>query len=499
MRINGYKVESIGNGGNATVFKAEKKNGDIFALKRLDNAKTEQKERFIREATFGDSYPDLVSKNIILPVFEFINNEDSQHYTMPLCTPIKDYRFNSLQEKCNAIDCLLYKLAVLHKKGLAHRDIKPENILVYDGGFYFSDFGLLYIEKAERITKPQSNERIGAKRTIAPEMERNQSYDADKFKADIYSMAKTIWMILTGDYECFEGQYSSDSIISLTKYDIGTFEDSPLNFETPYYKPLEEILNKCTDHNPDNRLDAETLLDEFRSWLEVNENFDFKNKKQWRETLHRIFPEVIPVKAEWNNTDDIIKIINILCQYKGLVYTFLPCGGQHIRGAKRANENKFIEFDFGIPTLYPVKSLTFYSLGGEDGWYYFRLDPIDGITPIFVQVNNKDKTDADERLTELSPGNYAPYEVYEYEEDYKGFSPTKDMRVIDRYYSGSMLFFNTRSPYNLETSTHGRHSEFTKEEFEFYLQGCYEHKYKLRYSEYEIQKAKDDYHINKPF
>lgn len=470
MIIDEYKVKSIGNGGNATVFKAEKGNGDIFALKRLDNTNiAEQKERFIREATWGDSYPDLVSKNIILPVFKFINNEKSLYYTMPLCTPIKNFKFATLQKKCDAIHRLLYKLSILHNNGLAHRDIKPENILAYNDDFYFSDFGLLYIEKAERITKLQSNERIGAKRTIAPEMERNQAYYADKSKADIYSMAKTIWMILTDDYECFEGQYSADSIISLAKYDIGTFEKNPLNFETPYYKPLEEILNKCTDHNPNNRLDAKTLLNEFGSWLDVNEISDLKNKAQWRETVHRIFPEAIPVKTEWNNIDDIIKIINILCQYKGLVYVFLPFGGQNIKGAKKANENNFIELDLGTPTLYPVKSLTFYSLGGEDGWNYFRLDSIDGIAPIFKQVNNEDKTDADERLTELSPCNYAPYEVYEYEEDYKRFSPTKKMRVIDRYYRGSMLFFNTRSPYNLETSTGMLHGKFTKEEFEFYI------------------------------
>lgn len=66
--------------------------------------------------------------------------------------------------------------------------------------------------------------------------------------------------------------------------------------------------------------------------------------------------------------------------------------------------------------------------------------------------------------------------------------------MIDRYYRGSLLFFNTRSPYNLETSTHGRHSRFTKEEFEFYIQGCYENKYNLSSSEYEIQKAKDDFY-----
>lgn len=497
-KINGYKVELIGNGGNASVFKTENDKGENCALKRLDNktGNEEKKARFIREAEFGKSYPDLVTNKIILPVFEFNNTDESIYYTMPLCTPIQNFEFKTLREKCVAIECLLYKLSQLHKRGLAHRDIKPENILVYNNNYYFSDFGLLFIEKEERITKPQSHERIGAKRTIAPEMERDLSYKADKFKADIYSMAKTIWMILTDNYQCFEGQYSADSTIALSKFKLGSF-DGNCSFEEPYCKLLDEMLHACTDHNPDKRLDAEELLNAFKGWVDVNDDFFNRNGIQWDETLHKIFPEGIPRKAEWDNLDDIIKIINILSIYSGFVYTFLPRGGMNLMGAKRANVDGFLELDLGMPILYPVKSLTFYSIGIVDRWNYFRLDPVNTITPIFAKPNSKDVTETEEFLTELSPGNYAPHEIYDDNEDYEEFGPTKNMRTVDRYYRGSMLFFNIRSEYNLESSTHGRHSEFTKEEFEFYIQGCYEKKYQLRYSEYEINKAKEDYYKSK--
>lgn len=502
-KINGYKVELIGQGGNASVFKAKKNKGEFCALKRLDDktGNEEKKARFIREATFGKSYPDLVEDKIILPVFEFNNTDECIYYTMPLCYPIQKFKFNNLREKCDAIKRLLYKLLQLHERGLAHRDIKPENILVYNGDFYFSDFGLLFIEKEERITKPQSNERIGAKRTIAPEMERNQSYNANKFKADIYSMAKTIWMILTDNYECFEGQYSAYSTIALSNFETGTFRENTIEPQLPYYALLDETLNLCTDHDPDKRLDAQKLLGEFEKWVDVNENFAIRNIIQWEETLHKIFPEGIPRKAEWDNIDDIIKIINILSEYNGLVYAFLPRGGMHIQGAKIAYEDGFIELNLGSPTLYPVKSLTFYSIGGEAGWNYFRLDPLDSIKPIFENGDDEaevdDETEVYEELTELSPGYFGPYQVFEDNKSYKGFSPTKDMRIIQRFYRGSILFFNTKSPYNKVSSTQGRHSEFTKEEFEFYIQGCYEKKYDLRYSEYEIYKAKEDFYKSK--
>lgn len=497
-KINGYKVELIGQGGNASVFKAKNNKGEFCALKRLDDktGNQEKKARFIREAEFGKSYPDLVTNKIILPIFEFNNTDECIYYTMPLCTPIQKFKFKNLSEKCDAIDRLLYKLSQLHKKGLAHRDIKPENILIYNGDFYFSDFGLLFIEKQKRITESQSHERIGAKRTIAPEMERDQSYNADFFKADIYSMAKTIWMILTDNYQCFEGQYSADSIIAVSKFITGTFDGS-FSYPGPYFMLLDKMLHACTDHDPSKRLNAEKLFNAFKDWIEINNNFYSKNRLQWHEILCQIFPSGIPRKAEWDHIDDIIKIINILSKYKGFVYTFLPCGGMNLLGAKRANEDGFIELDLIGPTLYPVESLTFYSIGGEDGWNYFRLDPKDSIMPIFAKQNNKDVTEAEEFLTELSPGNYAPYEIYDNNEDYDEFCPTENMRTVDRYYRGSMLFFNITSEYNRESSTHNRHSEFTKEEFEFYIQGCYDKKYHLRYSEYEIQKAKDDYHRSK--
>lgn len=47
-----------------------------------------------------------------------------------------------------------------------------------------------YPEK-ENLTKIK--ESVGAKTTIAPEMKRNAK-DSDGKKADVYSLAKTLWM-----------------------------------------------------------------------------------------------------------------------------------------------------------------------------------------------------------------------------------------------------------------------------------------------------------------
>ena len=486
--------ELIGTGGNASVFKAIDNGGVYCALKRLNKNSDEEKYmRFCREALFIDSYPDLVVNNVLMPIIDKDLACERPYYVMPLAVPLKNIHFASLKEKCDAILDILVDLAELHKYDIAHRDIKPENILFYNGKFFLADFGLMYIKQAERLTNEKDKERIGAKRTIAPEMERSKVYDSDPFKADIYSMAKTIWMILTEDYECFEGQYDSDAVISLNHYNtVGTFDDG-ITTSLPYYTPLDKVLNLCTDHDPKRRPSITTLITGFENWIKINYSYHLTNKSEWYEITNNLFPVCTPAKAVWRNKSDIIQILDFLSKYKSLAYVFLPRGGMHYKGVKDHAEDKFIELDMGYPYLFPAKSLTFYSFGDKAVWNYFRLDSYEDIRPIFLDSIPEDITDADEELTELSPGEYAPLEVWDDRDEYKGYMPTKEMRRVARYYRGSFVIFNTRSYYNLESSTHNRHSHFSSEEFEFYIKRCSQGYYDLTYDEGLYEIVKSDY------
>ena len=104
---------------------------------------------------------------------------------------------------------------------------------------------------------------------------------------------------------------------------------------------------------------------------------------------------------------------------------FLPRGGMHYKGAKKHTEERFIEIDMGYICLFPAKSLTFYSVGNDAEWNYFRLDSYDDIKPIYLNNIPLDATEADEELAELSPSDYAPYEVWESGEEYQGYIPNK--------------------------------------------------------------------------
>lgn len=70
--------------------------------------------------------------------------------------------------------------------------------------FFLADFGL--VDDPDKADITSTGEQIGAKRTIAPEMKWS-SQRADGKPADVYSLAKTLWILLTGRRDSFEGQY----------------------------------------------------------------------------------------------------------------------------------------------------------------------------------------------------------------------------------------------------------------------------------------------------
>ena len=85
-------------------------------------------------------------------------------------------------------------LEFLHAKDISHRDIKPDNIFFLDGGYVLGDFGLVHYPGCISCTQTESH--LGAWSTMAPEMRRNPK-TSDGKKADVYSLAKTLWILIT--------------------------------------------------------------------------------------------------------------------------------------------------------------------------------------------------------------------------------------------------------------------------------------------------------------
>src|SRR5205085_12473001 len=84
-----------------------------------------------------------------------------------------------------------------HKMNLVHRDIKPDNVMVTpEGTAKLADLGLVK-ELETDLNLTRTGRGLGTPHFMAPEQFRNAK-NADA-RCDIYSMAATLYMMVTGE------------------------------------------------------------------------------------------------------------------------------------------------------------------------------------------------------------------------------------------------------------------------------------------------------------
>lgn len=433
-KIGKYRIiKTIGKGGNGVVFKVAL-NADHFAMKTLkDFSKTNKYARFrdevkaLKDMGSIDNVVTLLDHN--LPAEP--RKQDVPFYVMPLGIPFVKYIEGKDHDKLILAFLKIAKaVQVLHEKGYTHRDIKPDNLLFINDEPVLSDFGL--VSFPEKDSKSQINEKIGPQWTIAPEMQRTSSTAQFK-KADVYSLAKTLWILIAGSKFGFEGQYIPNSNISLNNY-VEVMVNKQTNAGQWYYHStviLDQLLNTATDNDPEKRPSAEEFYEILKFWFESNDDFNTRNPYEWEDALQNIFPHGVPDKCEWEDNPQIHSVLSVLVKYDNLNHFFYPNrGGDDMKFIMLTSDNKKLVINRTIliePEKLIFRSNSTYELS------YFRL-----IVKPSEAVSNDQGEGIEEEYISDQDYNFIANIGEEY----------NDGIEVTRYLKGSFVFVNKRSKIN---------------------------------------------------
>ena len=202
--IAGYRLlERVGEGGTAEVYRAEHGARGACAFKvlreRLRGDPTAVK-RFLREAGYGSRvvHPGVVR------TYDFGEADGLYYLALEWAKgePLSDFLHRegplAPADAVPLVRQLADALAAAHNAGIIHRDLKPENIM-YDAEtrtMKLLDFGIARDAEQppeERLTR--TGFFVGTLQYVAPEALSGELVDG---RADIYSLAKITYYMLTG-------------------------------------------------------------------------------------------------------------------------------------------------------------------------------------------------------------------------------------------------------------------------------------------------------------
>lgn len=308
--------KQLGAGGNGLVY-AAKRDLEPVAVKFLLNTDAKRYSRFRDEVLVVTTV--LKASKRVIPIIEHHLPDSTgakfPWYAMPVATPIRK-RLKDVPKRdiVSALAELAEGLADLHDKKVAHRDIKPENLFFFENTFRFGDFGIAKFPDSAGLTT--TTEPMGPLGYMADEMLRD-SASADPFKADIFSLAKTLWALLTDQPYPFLGQYSRQGRYSL---------DELLPQDRFVHEPLDDLLEECTHSIPDKRPGARKFAEALRSVLAAQDDFELRNPLQWAGAEALAF-SVPCTRIEWTDPAAIVEVVRLLSRRDSLNHCFFPSGG----------------------------------------------------------------------------------------------------------------------------------------------------------------------------
>ncbi len=201
--VAGYRLlQHVGEGGTATVYKAEHPERGPVALKVLRTRLAQDPvavKRFLREAEFGTrvNHPNIVK------TYDYGQTEDLYYLAMEWVDGEALEKFAARSGRlapplvATIIEQIGAALSAAHAQGIIHRDLKPANIMYTPESqrAVLLDFGIARdadLKPEERLTR--TGFFVGTLQYVAPEALSGELVTA---QADVYSLATIAYYLLT--------------------------------------------------------------------------------------------------------------------------------------------------------------------------------------------------------------------------------------------------------------------------------------------------------------
>ncbi|MEJ7729281.1 MAG: serine/threonine-protein kinase [Polyangiaceae bacterium] len=268
--VGGYRVLArIGEGGMATVYRAQARDGQEVALKVL-NPDVAGSREFVRRFQREGQTAVLLRHRSTVRTLQFGVDGRRLFIAMELIAGrdlfellVAEVRFaparaaRVIAEVCDALE-------EAHARGIVHRDLKPENIMLYPDpgwpggeGVKVLDFGIAKLLDSDEppMTVPGQPQElsaltrfgslIGTPEYIAPEQARGEPVDA---RSDVYSCGIVLYQLVAG-----EAPFSGDAPLSIVVRHVREPPRPPSSLVPGLNADLEAIILRALAKQPADR------------------------------------------------------------------------------------------------------------------------------------------------------------------------------------------------------------------------------------------------------